>query len=114
MTLFEAAFLSRPVFATIVLRLAERGKLDLDRPLHELLPYERISHDPRSRRLTARLVLSHQTGLPNWGPPEKLEFRFEPGESFIRVGVPARRQEPADVRVKREFLTDFAGEAFLR
>lgn len=80
-TLFEAASLSKPVFATIVLRLAERGELDLDRPLHELLPYQRIAHDPRSKRLTARLVLSHQTGLPNWGP-EKLEFEFEPGAKF--------------------------------
>ena len=80
-TLFEAASLSKPVFATAVLRLAERGELDLDRPLHELLPYERIAHDPRSAALTARIVLSHQTGLPNWGP-ERLEFEFDPGERF--------------------------------
>ena len=80
-TLFEAASLSKPVFATAVLRLAERGELDLDQPLHELLPNERISHDPRSRQLTARLVLSHRTGLPNWGP-ERLEFIADPGERF--------------------------------
>ena len=66
--LFEAASLSKPVFATAVLRLAERGEFDLDQPLHELLPNDRISHDPRSEALTARLVLSHRTGLPNWGP----------------------------------------------
>ena len=80
-TLFEAASLSKPVFATAVLRLAERGEFDLDQPLHELLPYERISHDGRAELLTARLVLSHRTGLPNWGP-EKLEFVAEPGEWF--------------------------------
>jgi CubicO group peptidase (beta-lactamase class C family) len=80
-TLFEAASLTKPLFATVALRLAERGELDLDQPLHELLPYERISHDVRARALTARLVLSHRTGLPNWGP-ETLEFGFSPGERF--------------------------------
>ena len=69
-TLFEAASLSKPVFATAVLRMAERGEFDLDQPLLELLPNERIEHDPRAEQLTARLVLSHQTGLPNWGPPQ--------------------------------------------
>lgn len=80
-TLFEAASLSKPVFATAVLRMAERGELDLDQPLLELLPNERISHDPRAEALTPRIVLSHQTGLPNWGPPQ-LEFEFEPGSGF--------------------------------
>ena len=41
-TLFEAASLSKPVFATAVLRMAERGEIDLDQPLHELLPNVRI------------------------------------------------------------------------
>ena len=80
-TLFEAASMSKPVFATAVLRMAERGELDLDQPLHQMLPYERISHDPRSEALTARLVLSHRTGLPNWGP-ETLEFINDPGGKF--------------------------------
>ena len=34
-TVFEAASLSKPVFAYIVLKMAERGEIDLDRPLHE-------------------------------------------------------------------------------
>lgn len=80
-TLFEAASLSKPVFATAVLRLAERGELDLDRPLHELLVSERLSHDRRSELLTARLLLSHRGGLPNWGP-EKLEFAADPDGWF--------------------------------
>lgn len=84
-TLFEAASLSKPVFATIVLAWAARGDLDLDRPLAELLPYPRIAHDPRAAKLTARLVLSHQTGLPNWGG-EKLEFLFDPGVDFNYSG----------------------------
>lgn len=66
-TVFEAASLSKPVTAYVALRLADRGALDLDAPLWDLLPYERLAHDERARRLTARMVLTHRSGLPNWG-----------------------------------------------
>jgi CubicO group peptidase (beta-lactamase class C family) len=84
-TIFSAASLSKPVFAYVVLRLAERGELDLDRPLAELIDYPRVTHDPRARAITARLVLSHGTGLPNWGG-ERLELRFDPGTGFDYSG----------------------------
>ena len=80
-TVFEAASLSKPVFAYIVLRLADRGELDLDRPLFELLEYPRLAGDARYRRITARMVLSHGTGLPNWGG-ETLALAFEPGTAY--------------------------------
>ena len=80
-TVFEAASLSKPVFAYLVLRLADRGELDLDRPLAEMLEYPRVPRDPRARRITARMVLSHGTGLPNWGG-ERLTLQFEPGTAY--------------------------------
>lgn len=80
-TIFEAASLSKPVFAYMVLRLAERGEFDLDRPLYEMLEYPRLAHDERYKRITARIVLSHGTGLPNWGG-EKLTLRFDPGTDY--------------------------------
>src|SRR5262245_45584341 len=40
-TIFEAASLSKPVFAYLVMRLADRGEFDLDRPLYEMLEYPR-------------------------------------------------------------------------
>lgn len=83
-TLFEAASLSKPVFATIVLRLVERGEIDLDRPLVEYLVNERID-DRRGDRITARMVLSHRSGLPNWGG-ERLELAFDPGTAFNYSG----------------------------
>lgn len=80
-TVFPAASLSKPVVAYITLRLADRGLLDLDKPLWTWLPVERLQHDPRGQRITARHVLSHTTGLPNWGP-ETLPFNADPGERF--------------------------------
>ncbi len=80
-TVFEAASLSKPVFAYLVMRLVDRGELDLDRPLYTMLEYPRLAHDERYRRITARIVLSHGTGLPNWGG-ERLTLRFAPGTAY--------------------------------
>jgi CubicO group peptidase (beta-lactamase class C family) len=80
-TIFEAASLTKPVVAYAVLKLVERGQLDLDVPLWDLLPYPRLEHDERSRDITARHVLSHTTGLPNWGG-NPLEMNRGPGERW--------------------------------
>ena len=89
-TLFEAASITKPVFAVAVMRLVEQGVLELDRPLFEYAPFPNIAVDERSRLLTARLVLSHRTGLPNWawgGPGGwrdggELKLSFAPGEGY--------------------------------
>ena len=62
-TIFEAASLSKPVFASAVLRLAAEKGLDLDRPLDQIVP---LASDPRAKRITARHVLRHSSGLQNW------------------------------------------------
>src|SRR5690606_12664820 len=40
-----------------------------------------IADDTRNKQLTTRLILSHQTGFPNWRS-EKLQFLFEPGTKY--------------------------------
>ena len=84
-TPFEAASITKIVFAFCVNRLAERGEIDLDRPLHEYLPFEEIAHDERYKLITARHVLTHQTGFPNWAWSNdggRLEILFTPGTSY--------------------------------
>lgn len=71
-TVFEAASLSKPVFAYLVLKIVERGELDLDTPLSQISnkgfgPPE-LQGTPQYLKLTARMILSHQTGLRNWIP----------------------------------------------
>ena len=83
-TLFEAASLSKPVFAYAVLRMHDEKLIDLDRPLWNYLPNNDLPDVESSKRLTARHVLSHSTGLQNWrfDRNQKLEFAFKPGEKF--------------------------------
>jgi len=65
-SLFEAASLSKPVFAYFVMKMVEKGILDLDKPLYQYLVFPEIAHDDRYKLITARMVLDHTTGFPNW------------------------------------------------
>lgn len=88
-TVFDAASLSKPVFACAVLQLVEEGLLDLDKPLYEYLPYPDVASDERYKKITARLVLSHRTGFPNWRKnrqSNELSMLFTPGERFSYSG----------------------------
>lgn len=84
---FEAASLSKPLFSYAVLRLVEQKKLDLDASLAGFLE-EPFMDDERLPEVTARMVLSHMTGFPNWRPqrwtdePGTLEFETPPGEEW--------------------------------
>ncbi len=86
-TVFEAASLSKPVFAYAVLKLVDRGVLELDKPLTSYLPAPYIAGDDRVKQITARMVLKHTTGFPNWRPIGKpLTIFFTPGEKFSYSG----------------------------
>ena len=86
-TVFEAASLSKPVFAYAVLKLIDQGKLGLDVPLSSYLPKPYIEGDDRLAKITARIVLSHRTGFRNWrGDGNPLAIYFTPGERFSYSG----------------------------
>lgn len=65
-SIFESASLSKPVFAFFVMKLSEKAIIDLDRPLFFYLPEEELEKDQRYKNVTARMVLNHSTGFPNW------------------------------------------------
>jgi CubicO group peptidase (beta-lactamase class C family) len=85
-TIFEAASLSKPVFAYGVLKLVEQGRLGLDIPLNTYLPKPYTTDDDRLSKITARIVLSHRTGFPNWRDGDALPIYFTPGERFSYSG----------------------------
>ncbi len=86
-TIFEAASLSKCVFAYAVLRLYDRGIINLDTPLVNYIGgYDRFDPaDPRYAKITARMVLRHTTGLPNWGG-KYAELIFTPDSTYSYSG----------------------------
>lgn len=88
-TVFEAASLTKPVTAYAAFKLVDRGKLDLDVPLNKYLESDYdTENDRRIDKITARMVLSHTSGFPNWRPRDSktLPITFEPGEKFRYSG----------------------------
>ena len=88
-TLFEAASISKAVFAYIALQLADRGVLDLDRPLVDYLRPAYLPDASALATITSRHVLTHTSGLPNWGEdnkPESFLPQFQPGTHFSYSG----------------------------
>ncbi len=88
-TIFNVASLTKPVTAIVALKLAEQGKLNLDEPLYSYWTDPDIAQDPRTKKLTPRLILSHQTGFKNWrwlNNDQKLGFDFEPGKGYQYSG----------------------------
>lgn len=65
-TTFEAASLGKAVLAYVTLRLLDRGVLDLDQPLLSYYPYPRLQGARNADKISARMVLGHTAGLPNW------------------------------------------------
>lgn len=98
--IFEAASLSKPVFAYFTLKMAEKGVIDLDRPLYFYLPDSSMERDVRYRDVNAKMVLQHSTGFPNWRYFEKADstvkikpdktgdffMKADPGKKFTYSG----------------------------
>jgi CubicO group peptidase (beta-lactamase class C family) len=87
-TMFEAASMSKPAFAYVVLRLVDEKLIDLDRPLVQYRRPDYLPNDPNIDLVTARDVLRHSSGLPNWRnrPEDSLTPPFKPGSRFRYSG----------------------------
>ncbi len=84
-TVFSAASLSKPVTAYIVLLTVQEGKLDLDKPVAGFFQYEDLAESDYYQEVTARMLLTHSSGLPNWREGE-LSFIHLPGTKFSYSG----------------------------
>ena len=86
-TVFQAASASKPVFAYAVMKLCERGVMDLDTPLTKYTPERFLEGDPRLDLITARHVLSHTSGLPNFRSGRSpLAIHFTPASRWSYSG----------------------------
>lgn len=104
--LFHWASVTKPFVATAAMQLVEQGKLDLDAPVTDYLPYFRMD-DPDYEKITSRMLLTHTAGMPDvndyeWDNPEyddealerwvrsqsnrKLLFPPTSGEQYSNIG----------------------------
>ncbi|HEY8880012.1 MAG TPA: serine hydrolase domain-containing protein [Roseateles sp.] len=102
-TVMYGASLTKAVFAYTVMQIVEGGRLNLDKPISEVLPqplpdfpteakYARwadLAGDERWRRITPRMLLTHSGGFANFAflePDGKLRIHFEPGSRYAYSG----------------------------
>lgn len=83
--LFESASLTKSLFGTLVMRLCQEGRVDLDRPIAEVLKGAPWSDDPRFSAITPRHCLCHGSGLPNW-QARPMDMLFDPGSGYSYSG----------------------------
>jgi len=113
-TVFQAASLSKPLFAYVTLGLAERGHLDLDAPLTAYLPDPSVPEDLLLPAITARRVLCHLTGWPNWRPKGGPLVRVRaPGEAFGYSGEGYNYLQAVVERIVGQPLDAYMQEAVL-
>lgn len=85
-TVFEAASLSKPVFAYLVMALAHDNVIDLDTPITRYLP-EREGLEPRLGAVTGRQLLSHTGGLGSRLRDGEVIVEAEPGSRWRYSGA---------------------------
>lgn len=115
-TMFEACSMSKPVFAYLALKLVEKGKLDLDKSLSYYLPELFVSDDNvYSHQITARMILTHTSGMPNWrkGDEERnapIPIYFKPGTRFNYSGEGIYYLQRVVEKITNQSLEDYAKE----
>lgn len=86
-TVFEAASMSKPILGLLAMQLVDADRLALDRPVVDYGPEQLVPDLPEKRQVTARMLMSHTSGYPNWRPGGEeregpLPLLFKPGARF--------------------------------
>ena len=127
-TLFQAASVSKVVFALAIMRLVEQGDLDLDTDVNDYLTSWKV---PANRgwapRITLRQLLSHTAGTNVLGFPGYPHSGPHPNLSQILQGIPPANNPPivvewlpglqsqysgGGITIAQQVLNDVTGQAF--
>lgn len=108
-TIFEAASLTKTVFALFVMRMIDQGVLHPDDTLYSLCPEVMESSDPRSRQCTVRHALSHGTGIVGW----KDSYEYDPGTSFAYSGQGYYKLQRILENILQEDFCDYMNKEIL-
>jgi len=82
---FILGSMSKSFTALTIMQLHEAGKIDLDAPVRQYLPWFRVVSPEASKNITIRHLLYHTSGLPRKAPYEKA------ADSTLEVHVRALR-----------------------
>lgn len=127
-TVMYGASFTKAVFAYFVMQLVEERVIDLDKPLYQYLEkplpeyekYKDLISDERYKLITARMLLSHTSGFPNWrwiNTDEKLDIKFAPGSKYSYSGegisllhfvIEAVTKKPVGEMVQERIFKPFA------
>ena len=116
-SIWNVASLTKPVTAIVTLKLVSAGKWDLDEPLYKYWTDPDIANDPNTKLLTTRIILSHQTGFPNWrfmNKSGKLDFKFKPGTKYQYSGEGLEYLRRALEKKFHKTLDQLAGELIFK
>jgi len=81
LTLFRLGSISKPITATAVLQLWERGKLDLDAPVQKYCP----AFPQKEWPITARELLGHLGGIRHYSPDGKGDVPEDSARHFASM-----------------------------
>lgn len=127
-TVMYGASFSKAVFAYLTMKLVQDKTIDLDKPLYKYLSkqiseYEYFSDlksDDRWKLITARMCLSHTTGLPNvrWLHPTTgiedtlgvIKIYFTPGTKYAYSGEALKLLQLVEEEITGKTVEDLALE----
>lgn len=127
-TIVYGASFSKAIFGYLMMKLVKEKVIDLDRPLYQYLkkpianyPYfADLEHDDRWKLITARMCLSHTTGLPNvkWFNPitnepdslGSIKIYFTPGSKYAYSGEGFRLLQLAVEEITGKTIEQLAQE----
>lgn len=131
-TVMYAASFSKPIFAFLTLILVQDQILDLDKPIYEYLDkpipeyedYSELGKDDQWKLITARMCLSHTTGLPNtrWlnvrtgevdtlGP---MKIYFKPGSRYAYSGEGLKLLQLIEEKITGKTIEELAIEKIFK
>ena len=110
-TLFQAASISKPLSATAMLRLVERGKLELDADVNRYLTTWKVPENELTakEKVTLRRLVSHTAGLTVHGFPGYEVKERLPTLVQVLNGEPPANTEPVRVDVTPGSIERYSG-----
>ncbi|MEW7289317.1 serine hydrolase [Aquimarina sp. 2304DJ70-9] len=124
-TVFEAASLTKPLFAYFAMKMIEEKTLDLDTPVIQYFTQQEIEaffghslnkegfHKAWAEKMTTRHILSHSAGMPHGESGDVYPILFEPGTKYkysaagyelLQRVIEKLKDKPLDVLIKMYVL----------